>query len=389
VGIGDKILDLRRSADTGLLTSLPQETQEACRGLSMNALMALGSSAWSSLRARIGELLGTTSKDWRSNRQAVEPLLVLMTHAEQFVPAEIRNYTDFYASIHHAVNVGRIFRPNQPLFPNYKHVPIAYHGRASSIVVSGTPIPRPSGQRKPPGVDAPVFGPTESLDFELEVGMFIGPGNSLGAPISIDDAESHIFGFCLLNDWSARDIQSWEYMPLGPFLSKSFATSISPWMVPMDALRPFRVPITHHPNDPELLTYLRPSKGANVAFDVELQAELTSKQMRDQGHNPLIITKSNLRHLFWSFSQLVTHHTSNGCNLLPGDLVATGTLSGPASESRACLLELTGGGIDELELPGGERRTFLEAGDEVVIRGWCSRDGIPSISLGECRGIVG
>jgi fumarylacetoacetase len=388
VGIGDTILDLRRCADAGLLASLPLETQEACRALRLNALMALGRTAWSGLRTRIGELLGTTDEHWRSNREAVEPLLSPMAQAEFFVPADIRNYTDFYASIHHAVNVGRIFRPEQPLFPNYHYLPIAYHGRASSIVVNGTPIPRPSGQRKPRGAAAPVFGPTQSLDFELEVGLFIGPGNGLGKPISIDDAESHIFGLSLLNDWSARDIQSWEYRPLGPFLSKSFATSISPWVVPMEAVKPFRVQFERPPNDPELLPYLQPSIGTSMAFDVKLQAELTSRGMRELGCNPLIITKSNLRYLFWTLPQLITHHTSNGCNLLPGDLLATGTLSGPTTESQACLLELTNGGLDELQLPSGESRIFLQTGDEIVIRGWCEKDGIPRISFGDCRGVV-
>jgi fumarylacetoacetase len=389
VGIGDKILDLRRCADAGLLASLPLETQDACRAFCMNGLMALGTAHWTGLRARIVELLGTTTEHWRSNRQAIEPLLTPMAQAELLVPANIRNYTDFYASIHHAANVGRIFRPEQPLLPNYKYMPVAYHGRASSIVVSGAPVPRPSGQHKPPGAGAPVFAATEALDFELEVGIFIGPGNSLGAPIAIDEAESHIFGLCLLNDWSARDIQSWEYMPLGPFLSKSFATSISPWVVTIEALEPFRVPFTRSSSDPKPLLYLQPSEEGSVVFDVTLQAELTSKQMRDQGYDPLIITQSNLRHLFWTLPQLVTHHTSNGCNLLPGDLLATGTLSGPATESRACLLELTQGGVDRLQLPTGERRIFLETGDELVIRGWCRRDGVPRLSLGECRGIVG
>jgi fumarylacetoacetase len=352
----------------------------------MNPLMALGPLAWSQLRERIGELLGTDERG-RPHRSAVEPLLTAMAEAELLLPAEIGNYTDFYASLHHALNVGRLFRPDQPLFPNYKHVPIAYHGRASSVVISGTPIPRPSGQRKPPGADAPLFGPTKSLDFELEVGFFIGSGNALGSSISIDEAESHIFGLCLVNDWSARDIQSWEYLPLGPFLAKSFATSISPWVIPMEALEPFRVPGLRPSGDPEPLPYLRATI-ANMSFDVSLQTELTSKRMRELRCPPLVITQSNLSYLYWSLAQLVTHHTSNGCNLRSGDLLATGTISGPDAASRGCLLELTRGGIEQLQLPSGERRSFLEAGDEVVIRGWCERDGFPRIGFGECRGTV-
>lgn len=388
VGIGAKILDLRRCADAGLLASLPQPIQKACRTPRLNDLMSLGSAAWSGLRVRIGELLGTANDNWRSNRESVEPLLASMEEAELLLPVEIGNYTDFYASLHHAANVGRLFRPGQPLFPNYKYIPIGYHGRASSIIVSGTPISRPCGQRKPSGTDAPTFGPTQALDFELEVGIFTGAGNSLAAPIPIDEAESHIFGLCLVNDWSARDIQSWESMPLGPFLSKSFATSISPWVVPMEALQPFRIPFARPPGDPEPLTYLQPACTAAIALDVKLQAEIISRKMRANAYRSLILTESNLRFLYWTLAQLVTHHTSNGCNLLPGDLLATGTVSGPDTNSRACLLELTRAGVDELVLPNGEHRTYLEPGDEIVLRGWCEREGFPRISLGECCGIV-
>ncbi|MGC2661217.1 MAG: fumarylacetoacetase [Bryobacteraceae bacterium] len=389
IGIGDKILDLRRCADEGFLNSLPLEIQEACRGVHLNELMALGKSAWSSLRARITELLLAASEEWRTHRHALENLLVPMAGAELLLPVNIGNYTDFYASLNHAENVGRLFRPDQPLFPNYKHVPIAYHGRSSSIVVSGTPIPRPSGQKRPGGMDAPMFGPTQALDFELEIGMLIGSGNRLGEPIGFNEAESHIFGVCLVNDWSARDIQSWEYQPLGPFLSKSFATTVSPWIVPMAALEPYRVPLARSEGDPPPLAYLQPENGANTIFDVVLEAELSSLDMRRQGYKPLVISKSNLKYLYWSLPQLVTHHASNGCNLLPGDLLATGTISGKTEDSKACLLELTRNGGNTLELPTGERRTFLELGDEIVIRGWCDREGIAPITLGECRGIVG
>ncbi|HEX4810732.1 MAG TPA: fumarylacetoacetase [Bryobacteraceae bacterium] len=388
VGIGELILDLRLCVGAGLLSSLPQETQEACRSDQMNALMALGQQHWSGLRARLTELLGAELDDWRTNRRLVGPLLTPISSAQLLVPAAIGDYTDFYASLDHALNVGRLFRPEQPLFANYKYVPIAYHGRSSSIVVSGTPIPRPSGQRMPPSATAPVFGPTEVLDYELEIGLFVGPGNRQGKPIPIAQAEQHIFGLCLVNDWSARDIQRWEYMPLGPFLSKSFATSISPWVVPMQALEPFRAPFSRPIEDPEPLPYLRLADTSCAALNVTLVAEFTSEAMRAQGSCPIVLTKSNLRHLYWTLPQLIAHHTSNGCNLLPGDLLATGTVSGPTPESRGCLLESTHGGRDALQLPTGEQRTYLDLGDEVVIRGWCEREGFPRISFGECRGRV-
>jgi fumarylacetoacetase len=306
------------------------------------------------------------------------------------LPVEIGDYTDFYASIFHATNVGSMFRPDEPLLPNYKHVPIGYHGRASSIVPTGTPVRRPLGQVMPDGAPEPLFRASRRLDYELEVGVFVGPGNALGEPIPASEAEHHVFGLCLLNDWSARDIQAWEYQPLGPFLAKSFATSISPWVVTLDALEPFRVPPQPRPaGDPPPLMYLESDEvRERGAIDVRLEVAISTERMRAAGMAPHVVSRSTLRHLYWTIAQLVTHHASNGCNLRPGDLLGTGTVSGPTRESRGCLLELTWRGSEPLQLPGGETRRFLEDGDEVIFRGWCEREGTIRIGLGECRGVI-
>ncbi|HTX35303.1 MAG TPA: fumarylacetoacetase, partial [Bryobacteraceae bacterium] len=295
-----------------------------------------------------------------------------------------------YASVYHATNVGRLFRPDHPLLPNYKWVPIGYHGRASSIVVSGAPIRRPCGQSKEAAGETPRFGPSRSLDYELEVGLFIGPGNPLGEPIPIAEAENHVFGLCLLNDWSARDVQSWEYQPLGPFLAKSFATTISPWIITMEALEPFRAPAFERPaGDPQPLPYLlAPGSGERGAIDVTLEVWLSSRQMRTAATPPVQVSRGNLRDLYWTPAQLVTHHASNGCNLRPGDLLATGTVSGATRDTAGCLLEITRRGAEPLALPGGETRRFLEDGDEVTLRGFCEREGAARIGFGECRGQV-
>jgi fumarylacetoacetase len=293
------------------------------------------------------------------------------------LPAAIGDYTDFYASLHHATRVGALFRPDNPLLPNYKYVPIGYHGRASSVVISGTPIRRPCGQTKGPGEETPRFGSSQSLDYELEVGAFVGPGNALGKPIPIAEAEEHIFGLCLMNDWSARDIQAWESQPLGPFLAKSFATSISPWVVTMDALAPFRVPAFQRAQgDPVPLPYLN----AADLFGIDLKLEVFLGATR--------LSQSNLRDLYWTLPQLIAHHSSNGCNLRPGDLIGCGTVSGPARESMGCLLEMTRGGSEPIRLASGETRRYLENGDEVILRGWCEREGFASIGFGECRGRI-
>ncbi|HEX4068206.1 MAG TPA: fumarylacetoacetase [Acidobacteriaceae bacterium] len=338
------------------------------------------------VRARAAELLCDAAR-----RTEVEPLLVPQSGVRMLLPFAIGDYTDFYASIHHATNVGRLFRPDNPLLPNYKWVPIGYHGRASSVVVSGTEIRRPSGQTKAPDAAAPAFGPSRMLDYELEVGFFVGTGNALGTTIPLEAAESHITGLCLMNDWSARDIQAWEYQPLGPFLGKSFGTTISPWVVSLEALGPYRVPAAVRPEgDPEPLPYLRSERDRlRGGFDIHLEVWLATARMRAAGDGPVRVSQGNLRDLYWTLGQMVTHHASNGCNLRAGDLVATGTVSGAAAESVGSLLERTKRGAEPLVLPNGEARRFLEDGDEVILRGWCEREGFPRIGFGECRGVVG
>jgi fumarylacetoacetase len=383
VAIGDRILDLRACADHGALCGVAGESIEACGTPSLNALMALGAPAWSNLRFRIASLLDEQAANETKNR--VEPLLIPMNEAEMQLPAVIGDYTDFYASIHHATRVGRRFRPDNPLMPNYKYVPIGYHGRASSIVVTGTEIRRPHGQIKTPDAD-PVFGPTRALDYELEIGIFIGQGNQLSRSIPIAEAGQHIFGLCLMNDWSARDMQSWEYLPLGPFLAKNFATTISPWVVSLDALAPYRVPAAPRPaSDPAPLPYLSSPSTEHAAVDVTLEVYLESNQMREAGAAPMLLSRGNLRELYWTIDQLVTHHASNGCNLRPGDLLATGTISGAEAGSEGCLLEKQS---EALRLPNGETRRFLEDGDTVTFRAYAAKQGLPRIGFGTCKGTV-
>jgi len=386
VAIGNRILNLNLAAEAGLFHTLPPETASACLRPTLNALMSLGRDHWSALRRLLSDLLRTGSE----YQTAVEPLLIPMADSEMVVPAAIGDYTDFYASIHHATNVGRLFRPDNPLLPNYKYVPIGYHGRASSIVASGAAVVRPSGQIKGAASDAPIFAPTRALDYELEIGLFTGPGNRLGQPIRIAEAESHMFGLCLLNDWSARDVQSWEYQPLGPFLAKNFATSISPWIVTLEALAPFRVPAHERlEGDPAPLPYLTSAEDQeHGGIDLTLEVHIASRQMRDRGVRPMRLSCGNLRNLYWTLAQLLAHHASNGCNLQPGDLLASGTVSGPQPEERGCLLELTQRGADPIRLPTGEIRRFLEDGDEVILTGYCEREGFRRIGFGECRGTI-
>lgn len=378
--IGDSILDLRAAADTGLITG---ELATACGETSLNMLMSLGGDASSALRTRMTELLGDAT-----SRARVEPLLVARAGAAMLLPARIGDYTDFYASVYHATNVGRLFRPESPLLPNYKWVPIGYHGRASSIVMSGAEVRRPCGQTKAPDATKPTFAPSKALDYELEVGFFVGTGNKLGEPVPLNEAERHIFGLCLVNDWSARDVQAWEYQPLGPFLAKNFATTISPWVVTMEALEPFRVPrFTRAEDDPKPLAYLdSPGDREHGGFDVTVEVWLQTTQMRRRGQPAFRVSRGNLRDLYWTFAQMLAHHTSNGCNLQPGDLLASGTVSGATPDSLGCLLELTKRGAEPLALPNGETRKFLEDGDEVILRGYCEREGFTRIGLGECVG---
>jgi fumarylacetoacetase len=390
VAIGDQILDLRGCSAAGLLKSLPAATTAACGARTLNPLMALGQEYWSLLRARLSDLLRADHPGALGHQQALAPYLLPMEEATKLKPAVIGNYTDFYASIYHATNVGRLFRPENPLLPNYKYVPIGYHGRASSILVSGAPVRRPLGQILPAADAPPHFAPSQKVDYEVEAGFFVGPGNGLGEAITIDRAAAHIFGLCLVNDWSARDIQAWEYQPLGPFLAKSFATTISPWIVTMEALEPFRLPaFARPPQDPPPLPYLDSEQDRHQGgIDLTLEVYLRSARMRATGCKAVRLSRGNLRHLYWTAAQLLTHHASNGCNLQPGDLLASGTASGPRDESRGCLLEITRNGQDRVQLPTGELRGFLEDGDEVTLRGYCERPGFISIGLGECSGTI-
>lgn len=386
VAIGDQILDLTQCCEAGFLQELPEKLQEACAAPNLNPLMAMGSEASSALRHCLSELL-------RYNEQTPPPereILIPMSEAELLLPAAIGDYTDFYASIFHATNVGKLFRPDNPLLPNYKYVPIAYHGRASSIVPSGTSIKRPKGQRKAPEESAPSFGASQLLDYELEVGFFVGVGNELGQAIAIDRAEEHIFGLCLVNDWSARDIQAWEYQPLGPFLSKSFATTVSPWVVTLEALAPFRCPAFQRPEgDPLPLPYLSSSLDASLGgIDLTVEVLLRSAQIREEGRSPFHLSRASFKQMYWTLAQMLTHQSSNGCNLRPGDLLASGTVSNAEVGSQGCLLEITQRGSKPVELPTGEVLSFLCDGDEVILRGYCEKEGYAKVGFGECRSIV-
>ena len=385
VAIGDQILDLLRCREAGLLQELPESLQAACAAPNLNQLMAMGSEASSLLRRYLSQLLQSRqTPDWATE------ILISMANSELLLPANIGDYTDFYASIFHATNVGKLFRPDNPLLPNYKYVPIAYHGRASSILPSNIPIKRPKGQRKKPEESIPSFAPSQMLDYELEVGFFVGAGNELGQSIPIDNAEEHIFGLCLVNDWSARDIQAWEYQPLGPFLAKSFATTISPWIVTLEALAPFRCPAFSRPQeDPRPLPYLASPMDTQMGgIDITLEVLILSAQMREAGMEPFRLSRGSFNQMYWTLAQMLTHHSSNGCNLRPGDLLASGTVSGAEEGSQGCLLEMTQRGSKPIELPTGEVRSFLSDGDEVILRGYCEKEGFARVGFGECRSLI-
>ncbi|TFY97299.1 fumarylacetoacetase [Ramlibacter rhizophilus] len=385
VAIGDRIVDLAAADRAQVFDGAAGEAVRAGAQDSLNALMALGAPASSALRLALSRAL----RDGAAQRGALEPCLVPQSEAEYALPARIGDYTDFYTSVHHATNIGRQFRPDNPLLPNYKWVPIGYHGRASSVMASPHSFRRPQGQSMAPGATQPQLGPSKRLDIELELGIFIGAGNAAGEPIAITEAEEHVFGICLLNDWSARDIQAWEYQPLGPFLSKNFATTISPWIVTLEALAPYRMPLDRPAGDPQPLPYLdTPANRESGAFDIQLQVELQTPRMRETGQPGAQLCRTSYRHAYWTVAQMVTHHTVNGCNLQPGDLFGSGTLSGPTPGEAGALAELTEGGKKPVQLPGGETRSFLEDGDTVVLRGWCEKPGAARIGFGECVGTV-
>jgi fumarylacetoacetase len=389
VAIGDRILDLARAVDAGLLDGLHTAVLEACAAASLTPLFGTGRAGLSALRARVSLLLRADTPEGARAR-AVDGLTVAMADVQMALPAAIGDYTDFYASIDHATNVGSMFRPDNPLLPNYRHVPIGYHGRASSIVVSGTAVKRPHGQTSAKPEGPPAFGPSARMDYELEVGAFIAGGNAMGQTIPLAEAQQHLAGLVLVNDWSARDVQAWEYQPLGPFLAKNFATSISPWVVTLDALEPFRVPARVRGTDePAPLSYLDDARDrAAGGFDITLEVWLRTARMRDEGAAAVRLSRGDFTRMYWTMGQMLAHHASNGCNLRAGDLIASGTVSGPAQESRGCLLELTWRGAEPLTLPNGETRAFLADGDEVILRGWCERTGAARIGLGECRGTL-
>ena len=388
VGIGSFVVDLRALDGAGLLAALSEDVREACAAPALNPLLRCGRQAWTALRRALIDLLRSDAN--AEVRDGIERCLIARENVVFLKPVAVGDYTDFYASLHHATNVGKLFRPDQPLLPNYKWLPVGYHGRASSLVISGTGIRRPRGQAMLAGEEAPRFGPSAQLDYELEVAAYIGAGNALGEPIALGQAEGHIFGVSLLNDWSARDIQAWEYQPLGPFLGKSFATSVSPWVVPMEALEPYRVPLAARAeSDPAPLRYLADASNEEAGgIDMALEVWLSTARMRETRLEPVRLSAGNLRDLYWTFAQMVAHHTSNGCNLVEGDLIASGTVSGPEEGSEGCLLEMTRRGEAPIRLPNGETRAFLEDGDEVILRGFCEKDGFPRISLGECRGTI-
>ena len=388
VAIGDQVFDLVAAEQLApALFDMHAAVLDACAHPTLYPLMAMGRAPLLALRTEIAKVLDSRNV---AASERLPTALVPMTDADMQLPTRIGDYTDFYASIYHATNVGSMFRPDNALLPNYKYVPIGYHGRSSSIVPSGTPVKRPVGQRKGLTDDEPSVGTSRSLDYECEVGVFIGAGNALGTPIPLSQAEQHMFGLCLVNDWSARDVQSWEYQPLGPFLAKNFATTLSPWVVTLDALEPFRAPAFARPEgDPAPLPYLStPDNDARGGVAITLEVRLQTALMRARGEVPVAVSKTSFTHMYWTLAQLVTHHAMGGCNLRAGDLLASGTVSGPTKGERGCMLELTWRGAEPLVLPSGETRAFLEDGDLVELAGWCEAPGARRIGFGTATGQV-
>lgn len=378
VAIGDQVLDLKAVAEAGLVD------QPDLGGGTLNPLLARGNQAASSLRRRLSALLAEGSPD----QATLGPMLLPISSVRMELPVAIGAFTDFFTSFYHTERGGKLAKRNPPVPASFRTLPIAYNSRATSVRTSGEAVQRPNGQRR--GEAGPVFGPSTALDFELELGAFMGPGNPLGQPLHIDDAADRLWGYCLLNDWSSRDVQAWEMEPLGPFLCKSFSTTISPWIVTEEALRPFRTAAPRRPDgDGAALPYLRSARDQDGGgLDVHMEALLLTPAMRLAGLAPVAVTRTNIQDLYWTFAQMAVHHMSNGCNLQPGDLLGSGTVSGPTDESRACMAELTSRGADPLSLPGGEQRAWLLDGDEVIFRARAERDGFVSIGFGECRGVV-
>lgn len=386
VALGDQIIDLAQLAALKPFSGLAAEALNTCTETTLNALMALGNAHWTELRLALSRAVRVGT----GFQAEITRVLIPQALAQYSLPAHIRDYTDFYISIYHATAGGKISRPDAPLLPNFKWLPIGYHGRASSVVISGHEVVRPIGQSRPVRADeAPNFGPSKRLDFELEIGMFVGPGNAQGTRISIDQAEEHIFGICILNDWSARDIQAWEVQPLGPFLAKSFATTISPWIVTREALEPYRLPFNRPATDPQPLAYLmNEATQQGGVYDISLRALISTEQSRAAKHPAALLAHSNLRHAYWTLAQLITHHTVNGCNLQPGDLIGTGTMSGPNPDQALSFNELSAGATRSVKLPWGQERKFLEDGDEVILQAECVKEGYPRLNFGQATGKI-
>jgi fumarylacetoacetase len=385
VAIGDQILDLKLAASAGKWSSAVQVLLEPLAGGDLNTFMAQPSAKRRLLRHALFDALAAGSKQ----QAALSACLLAQDAAQMAVPCRIGDYTDFYTGIHHATTVGKLFRPDNPLLPNYKWVPIGYHGRCSSIGVSGQDVRRPLGQLMPPGATVPEHAPAKRLDYELELGAFVASGNAQGEPVAMAEVDEHLFGLALLNDWSARDVQAWEYQPLGPFLSKSFGTTLSPWIVTMEALEPFRCAFAHPAEDPQPLPYLDSAKNRTEGgYEIELEVWLQTAAMREAGQDATRLMRSNYKHAYWTLGQMLAHHTSNGCNLQPGDMLGTGTLSGPQEGEGGSLLELSMGGKQPLTLANGETRTFLQDGDRVILRGYAVKDGARRIGFGDCSGTV-
>jgi fumarylacetoacetase len=385
IAIGDQILDLGKLAQHGQLSASASEAINAAAHSTLNWFMGLGATAWTAFRHELFQGLQEGSQ----HQEAWRDFLTPQAAVEFKLPAAVGDYTDFYTSVHHATTVGRLFRPDNPLLPNYKWVPIGYHGRASTLGVSGQSFHRPKGQLMPPGSNTPIYGPCKRLDYELELGIYMGPGNAIGQTISIEDADAHVFGLSLLNDWSARDVQAWEYQPLGPFLSKNFATTLSPWIVMNEALEPFRCAWSRDASDPQPLAYLDSLPNRNRgAYDINLEVLIGTSKSSLEPTSLNRVSKSTFSHAYWTVAQMVAHHASNGCSMAPGDLLGSGTQSGPTELEAGSLLELTKGGKSSIRLSNGEERTFLEDGDTVVFRGWCEKDGFARIGFGDVSGTV-
>ena len=385
VAIGDQLIDLAKLSKLNVLTGDAKTAADAASEATLNTFMGLGGQYWSALRLALSKALRAGSE----HQQALSDTLVAQSDIEFSLPCRIGDYTDFYTSIYHATAVGSLFRPDNPLLPNYKWVPIGYHGRSSSIDVSGQTFHRPKGQTKAPDAEVPSFGPCKRLDYELELGIYLGKGNALGDAIAIENAENHVFGFCVFNDWSARDLQAWEYQPLGPFLAKNFASTVSPWIVTTEALAPYRTSWTRDENDPQPMDYLESKANRDQgAFDIQMDVRIQTQKMRSEGHNPTRVSTSSFKHSYWTVAQMVTHHTVNGCNFMPGDMLGSGTQSGPTHEEAGSLLELSRGGKEKITLSNGEQRSFLEDGDNVIMRGWCEKEGYARIGFGSVESTV-